>query len=237
MALTDCSCVGGVCLKTIKITNGNVYLYNSSKLEFNKEYATNYIDKLLLNDYEGRLGLNNVVLEVYGNTTLRGFLKYPAYIATSGSVDLIVPPNVNLTVRSSRDGGSVNDAPLEPNIRGYGYGKSFSSFAIEYFENELHKENLEIEILSDKFCTNAGYVKSSISFKELCKKSNLICVHSIVKEDRFSPRITIKHSLEEMANSDIDGLLSLMHSFELAQDFDNYNSVNAELDYRLLNMN
>ena len=82
---------GVCCLKTVKINNGDVYLYNSSQLEFNKEYATNYIDKLVLNDYEGRLGLNNVVLEVYGNTTLRGFLKYPAYIFTSGSVDLTIP--------------------------------------------------------------------------------------------------------------------------------------------------
>lgn len=223
-------------MKTIRINNGNVYLYNSPTIVFEEKYVSSYvINELILDNYEGRLGLNNSALAISGNTEVRGFLRYPAYIATKGLVDLTVPPNINLSIRSSQNGGTVDGVALDEGTPNYKYGKALFEYALEYFKDELLKKDLDIKSASGKFYLDGEYNKS-ISYLDLCKWSNLIYINALVSEERYSPRIQIRHSIEEMANSNFDELISLMHSFESLQEFENAASVRDELNSRIKNM-
>jgi DNA-binding XRE family transcriptional regulator len=217
---------------TIKIVGGDVELFNNNELLYDDTFMHSHSYKyFLFKNYRGAIGLNDSVIGIYGNTAVRGFVGYPAYIRTKGVVDITVPSDIKLIVRSWVDGGMVDDTPLKRGTPFFSYGRTFTSYAEEYFRPKIPNRFFKYsDITSDSENFYSDHNKQlSISFLELCKKNNLIFIES---EER-APKITVALSLEEILSANILRLFELRNHYTDTQQYEFADVVKKQIYQRM----
>lgn len=166
----------------LKFMGGNIEFYPARILSYDKKYLRKSTgDVLEFNGYDGRIGLNDCVVGVYDDANIAGYLHRPAYIDTSGDVDIIIHPSMELSVRTTKQ-GFVDDVVMTNHAGRYAHGLPITEYAEYYFSDLFGSSNFDIDKNQESFFARKGKQRHKVTFLDLCAESNLVCLDTVKSE-------------------------------------------------------